>query len=164
MTMVLVRDDCTTTRTLGTLTFPDGFVCQTLEDPVRPDGVKFAGDTAIPAGRYPVTITKSTRFGYMLPLLSDVPMFSGIRIHPGNTTADTEGCILVATSRGTHDNIVSSKAAMAQVQRRIAVALTDAQGVCTIDIRQRPVTSGAEAGAGAISSEYPPIALLEANE
>ena len=141
MTMVLVRDDCTTTRTLGTLTFPDGFVCQTLEDPVRPDGVKIAGDTAIPTGQYPVTITKSTRFGYMLPLLSDVPMFSGIRIHPGNTTADTEGCILVATSRGTHDNIVSSKAAMEQVQKRIAAALTDAQGICTIEIIQPKVTT-----------------------
>lgn len=152
MTMVLVRDDCTDKRTLGTLTFPDGFVCQTLEDPVRPAGVKVAGDTAIPPGQYPVTITKSTRFGYLLPLVSDVPMFSGIRIHPGNTTADTEGCILVATSRGTHDNIVSSKAAMAQVQRRIAAALTDAQGVCTIDI-QPQVISGADAGAGAISPE-----------
>lgn len=134
MTMVLVRDDCTETRTLGTLTFPDGYVCQTLEDPVRPAGVKVAGDTAIPAGTYPVTITMSSKFGQLLPLLSHVPMFTGIRIHPGCTAADTAGCILVATVRGQHDNIVGSRMAMAQVQQRIAAALTSPTGHCTMQI------------------------------
>ena len=141
MKIVLTRDDCTDKRTLGTMLFPDGYVCQTLEDPVRPSGVKIAGDTAIPSGIYPVTITMSTRFGKLLPLLSNVPNFSGIRIHPGNTTADTQGCVLVAKSRGKHDDIVSSKTAMEQVQKRIAAALTDPKGVCTIEIITPRVTT-----------------------
>lgn len=141
MNIVLVRDDCTDTRTLGTMTFHDGYVCQTLEDPVRPAGVKIAHETAIPNGTYPVTITMSARFGRLMPLLIDVPMFSAIRIHAGNTTADTSGCILVATSRGKHDDIVDSRTALEQVQKRIADALTDAQGVCTIEILQPTVTT-----------------------
>lgn len=37
----------------------------------------------------------SGRFGCVLPLLRDVPGFSGIRIHTGNVIDDTDGCILV---------------------------------------------------------------------
>ena len=123
------------------MVFPDGYVCQTLEDPVRQAGVKIAGETAIPSGTYRVSITMSTKFGKLLPLLANVPNYSGIRIHPGNTTADTSGCILVATSRGQHNDIVSSKEAMEQVQKRIAAALTDAQGICTIEILTPRVTT-----------------------
>ena len=137
----MTRDDCNETRTLGTMVFPDSYVCQTLEDPVREAGVKIAGETAIPSGTYRVSITMSTKFGKLLPLLANVPNYSGIRIHSGNTTADTAGCILVATSRGQHDDIVSSKEAMEQVQKRIAAALTDAQGICTIEILTPRVTT-----------------------
>ena len=121
------------------MVFPDGYVCQTLEDPVR--DVKIANETAIPSGTYRVTITMSARFGKPLPLLANVPNFSGIRIHSGNTTADTSGCILVATSRGQHDDIVSSREAMEQVQKRIAAALDDPKGVCTIEILTPRVTT-----------------------
>jgi len=51
-------------------------------------------DTAIPAGTYDVMMTMSQRFGRLLPLVVDVPGFSGIRFHPGNKSTDTRGCIL----------------------------------------------------------------------
>ena len=136
MNILVVRDDGNDRRTFGTMTFPDGYVCQTLEDVVRPDGVKVVHETAIPAGTYPVTVTMSRRFGIMLPLISGVNMYEGVRIHAGNRVSDTSGCLLVGVERGAYDNLVHSRVAMAQVQKRIADALVSPSGVCTITITQ----------------------------
>lgn len=94
MNMWLKRYRFGTTATIGELYLNGEFQCYTLEDVVR-SGPKVHGHTAIPEGRYRVEITWSPRFKRMLPLLYDVPGFEGIRIHPGNTDRDTEGCILV---------------------------------------------------------------------
>ncbi|MDR3113005.1 MAG: DUF5675 family protein [Endomicrobium sp.] len=83
------------TYTIGKLYVDDVYVCDTLEDKVRPDGVKLAGETAIPAGKYLSGLTFSMRFQKYLPEIFNVPHFTGVRIHAGNTAADTEGCILV---------------------------------------------------------------------
>ena len=72
--------------------------CDTLEPTWRDykhGGRKLKGCSAIPEGRYPVVITYSPKMKEWLPLLVNVPMFSGIRIHAGNTAKDTQGCILV---------------------------------------------------------------------
>ena len=83
--------------TIGELSVDGRFECYTLEDKVRP--VKIKGRTAIPAGRYEVIINFSQRFQRPLPLLLRVPNFEGVRIHPGNTAANTEGCILVGDTK-----------------------------------------------------------------
>lgn len=93
MELTLIRNKSQGNSTLGVL-FVDGKLeCYTLEDVVR--DVKVHGKTAIPRGRYNVTVTMSNRFKKLLPLLANVPNFEGVRIHPGNTSEDTEGCILV---------------------------------------------------------------------
>ena len=97
MQLTLIREQSTDYSTSGTLLVDGKFECFTLEDVVRDK--KVLGETAIPAGNYKVIIDMSNRFKRLLPLLINVPGFVGIRIHPGNTDKDTEGCILVGTSR-----------------------------------------------------------------
>lgn len=83
------------TYTIGELFIDGMFFCDTLEDTVREDGIKIYGETAIPAGTYKGIINHSNRFKKDMPLLLNVPNFEGIRIHAGNTSEDTHGCILV---------------------------------------------------------------------
>ncbi|MFD2717889.1 DUF5675 family protein [Hymenobacter monticola] len=79
--------------------YVDGrFQCHILEDVTRKTtDKKVYGATAIPCGTYKVIIDMSNRFKRLLPLLVDVPGFVGVRIHPGNKAADTEGCLLPGT-------------------------------------------------------------------
>lgn len=73
--------------------------CFVMEDILREK--KIDGKTAIPRGTYQVIINMSNRFKRLLPLLMDVPGFAGVRIHPGNTSDDTEGCLLPGLEIGT---------------------------------------------------------------
>lgn len=114
--------------TIGRLSIDDQYECDTLEDPVRPGNVKVPGATAIPAGSYPVQITWSPRFKQMMPVLLGVPNFSGIRIHPGNTADDTEGCILVGAADGS-GQLVNSRLAYLRLFDKLHEALAAGQSV-----------------------------------
>lgn len=81
------------TYTIGKLYIDGKYFCDTLEDAIRPFKIK--NITAIPEGTYKVKITYSNRFKRLMLILLNVPNFEGIRIHSGNTDADTSGCILV---------------------------------------------------------------------
>lgn len=85
--------------TIGDLTVNGAFFCNTIEDVVRAPGVKVYGETAIPFGKYKVVMRYSPKYKKVLPLLLDVPMFEGIRIHSGNTQLDSLGCIIVGENK-----------------------------------------------------------------
>ena len=112
--------------TIGKLYINGTYFCDTLEDADRGladtmeiDEIlenKLKGITAIPTGKYDVILTFSPRFKRVLPLLLNVKGFEGIRIHPGNTAEDTEGCLLVGenkekgkviNSRATFEKLIS---------------------------------------------------------
>jgi len=112
MELILKRIARKPTYTIGKLYVNKKYVCDTLEDYDRIyfGGSKVAGKTAIPCGRYQVILNSySPRFGAKepyksacggcVPLIANVPKFSGIRIHIGNTEADTDGCPLVGKNK-----------------------------------------------------------------
>lgn len=102
MKLLLQRIEYGRTWTGGEL-YVDGILeCVTLEDKVREItnlADKVPHETAIPAGTYKIAVNMSSRFKRYLPILLNVPYFTGIRIHPGNSDGDTEGCILVGEFR-----------------------------------------------------------------
>ena len=82
------------------------YFCDTLEPTWRDyehGAYKVKGRSAIPEGRYAVVISWSPKFEAWLPILLGGPEFNrkwqGIRIHAGNCSEDTEGCILVGKNR-----------------------------------------------------------------
>lgn len=101
--LVMQRRKSTAKTTISDLYLPtaqgDGWLMLMLEDVVRPDGVKVYGETAIPAGIYPIELTDSPKYqkqyGAVVrtPMLMNVPNFTGIRIHPMATAKDSEGCL-----------------------------------------------------------------------
>jgi hypothetical protein len=103
MKLLLIREPGGERCTHGKLYVNGVMECFTLEDVDRKlekGGEKVYGKTAIPRGTYEVVINFSQRFKRDLPLLLNVPGFTGVRIHAGNTAEDTEGCILVGSTRG----------------------------------------------------------------
>lgn len=97
MTITIKRLYKSDNSTIGEMTIDGKWECYTLEDKER--DIKIKSETAIPKGTYKVIINQSNRFKRLLPLVLNVPGFEGIRIHPGNTNHDTEGCILVGRTR-----------------------------------------------------------------
>lgn len=108
MQLKLNRIFKTNTFTIGELYINEKYVTDTLEDRVRPEGEKVYGKTAIPEGTYEVKLTHSPKFKKILPEILNVPNFSGIRIHTGNSSKDTEGCILVGTWDGEKEDWVGN--------------------------------------------------------
>jgi len=133
MQIDMLRMTSTDDATLGVIVLEDEFQCFTLEDEFREE--KVARETRIPEGNYSVRVKISGRLHErykrrfpdfhlgMLELL-DVPNFTDILIHIGNTDEDTSGCILVGAGCTTAGELAvySSTTAYTSLYKRVVEA------------------------------------------
>lgn len=114
--------------TIGRLYLDGQFLCHTLEDEYR--AVKVKHETRIGAGRYDLRLRTwggfHVRYSKLFKTfhrgmieLVDVPEFTDILIHVGNTDEDTSGCILLGIWRGADNFIADSRNTYARVYKQI---------------------------------------------
>ena len=141
MKIVLKRIALRDTYTIGKLYIDDKYICDTVEDKVRDinkNGVfdngekKVYGETAIPYGTYEVKWTYSNRFKKYMPEILSVPNFSGIRIHSGNTAADSLGCIIVGENKVV-GKVLNSRATVNKLYPIIEKGCKDGKVTITIE-------------------------------
>lgn len=103
MKLTLERNFFGSTFTKGLLSIDGSVFCHTVEDLDRyleKEGcsAKVQDKTCIPRGTYDVIMDYSNHFDMVMPHILNVPCFDGVRIHSGNSSADTEGCLIVGYS------------------------------------------------------------------
>ena len=141
MELTLKRIALRDTYTIGKLYINGVYFCDTLEDRVRDlnrDGDlndvgegKVCGRTAIPYGRYEITMkVQSPKYskrasyawckGY-LPRLLNVPHFEGILIHSGNDATHSDGCVLVGENK-VKGKVINSMETLKRLHRTLKSA------------------------------------------
>lgn len=105
MRLTLKRIANKKTYCIGKLYINGKYFCDTLEDVDRGldstmteediKKIKVKSETAIPTGIYKIILNYSPKFKKVMPLITNVKGYSGVRIHTGNSAKDTEGCLLV---------------------------------------------------------------------
>lgn len=141
MKLTLKRIALRPTYTIGKLYIDDVYFCDTIEDAVRDlnkngkfdnGEKKVHSKTAIPYGIYEIKWTYSPRFKKYTPQLMNVPSFEGIRIHAGNTSADTEGCLILGKNKQV-GKVLNSRATINKFYPIIKNACSN--GKVTIEIK-----------------------------
>ena len=143
MHLKLSRTNAALDSTLGELSIDGVLQCYTLEDELR--DVKVPGETAIAAGVYQIMprVEGTLHLRYLarypdihvgMAWLQDVPEFTYVYIHTGNTDDDTDGCILVGTDyiqvdpAGNH-SVINSRVAYKALYEKIADAWAHSETV-----------------------------------
>lgn len=141
MKLTLNRIALRSTYTIGRLYVDGNYFCDTLEDTVRDINKngkfdngekKVYAKTAIPYGTYEIKWTYSPRFKKYTPQLMNVPSFEGIRIHSGNSSTDTEGCLLLGENKKV-GMVLNSRATINKFYPLIKKACSN--GKVTIEIK-----------------------------
>lgn len=141
MKLTLKRIALRSTYTIGRLYVDGNYFCDTLEDTVRDlnkngkfdnGEKKVYGKTAIPYGTYEIKWTYSPRFKKYTPQLMNVPSFSGIRIHAGNSAQNTQGCLLLGQNKKV-GMVLNSRATINKFYPMIKEACS--KGKVTIEIK-----------------------------
>lgn len=125
--------------TIGRVYINDTFFCNSLEDCDRGlqqwmsvaeiDMAKVYGETAIPKGKYIVTMDYSPKYKRVMPHVMNVKGFTGIRIHSGNAAKDSLGCILLG--KNDKPGWISNSRATCQ---KFETLLKEAGGTCELEI------------------------------
>lgn len=141
MNLLLLRTTFTDISTIGELYIDGVLECYCLEDVDRgldsselSDELlakKIPAQTAIPTGEYEVVIDDSVRFKKKMPHILAVPAFTGIRIHSGNDSDDTEGCVLLGSFAGI-DFVGHSKTAFDKFFVKLEAALLEGKVQVTV--------------------------------
>lgn len=141
MKLDLVRIANRPTYCIGKLYIDGEYFCDVIEDTDRglDDSMsvdeilkkKIKGETAIPTGLYKIEITYSPKYKRMMPLLIGVKCYSGVRIHSGNTSKDTEGCLLVG-----RNTVVGMVTESRNTYQRLFARLQNAKDI-TIEIKRK---------------------------
>ena len=108
MKLTVVRTQLGTDATNGILLVDGLFECYTLEDQYQ--AVKVMHETCIPEGTYDIKFRKTGGFHakyseryknahYGMLHIQDVPNFTYILIHTGNTDEHTSGCLIVGETQ-----------------------------------------------------------------
>ena len=124
--------------TIGKLYINGQYFCDTCEDKDRGltqdmdentiFDIKVYGKTAIPTGLYTLSYTYSPKFKKYLLLVNNVPGFSGIRIHAGNTADDSLGCILVGRNTQV-GKVMNSRTTLQQLNIIVTSAIHSGQKI-----------------------------------
>lgn len=129
------------TFTLGALTIDGAFECFVREEVVRADRVFIAGESALPLGRYNVSIVPCRRYGGLLPLLVSTQRWGGLqgvpigmRIHPGNHVHELYAGIVVGQEQGPKA-VYRTKAAFEALMHKLRSAVQRAEAIdCEIGV------------------------------
>jgi len=126
---ILVRRKYRKTEyTIGAMYIDGVYFCDTVEDCDRGllqgmsfdaiKKIKVYGKTAIPMGRYKITLTHSQKFNKTLPLINDVKGFAGIRIHNGVNADSSLGCIIVGENK-IKGGVINSRVTMERLMSKL---------------------------------------------
>jgi hypothetical protein len=127
--------------TIGSLSIDGEYFCDTLEDTDRGlsstmsyneiTDKKVYGKTAIPTGVYNVSMNIvsskfknrkwAAQYNGKIPRLLNVIGFDGVLIHPGNTSDDTYGCILVGENK-VKGMVINSQSTFKRLYQRLLEA------------------------------------------
>lgn len=142
--LLLKRLSYTLKSTQGELFLNDEYFSYTLEDTSRGENIKIFGETCIPTGKYKVKLSMSSRFKREMPMIFTEDngyelknkgiSFKGIRIHGGNDSADSHGCVLVAK------NLLNPDLIQGSMEKELTDKLRELGGEGTLTVVNIPNT------------------------
>lgn len=143
MDLLLDRLITLPTYTLGSLYINGEWECYTREPGVRKDNVFIAGESALPAGLYTVSLPPSKIFGRRVPLLVSAQLIAaggarfamGMRVLPGHHMADAESGITLGQRQGPKD-VHLTKAAYEAFYGKLELAVDHEREAVEMEIRQ----------------------------